>query len=126
MGVILAARKSGHNYSTRRALHSACQSDPRTEAREGAHRRGIQLAAHLSESTAWAIYRDRLKRFGSLIGDREPIVLHKEIPGMGRAKRYIITIADDDRAPLDKLCQKLIAADATCDVLRNPIRQDRY
>jgi hypothetical protein len=48
----------------------------------------------LSESTAWAIYRDRLKRFGSLIGDREPIVLHKEIPGMGRAKRYIITIAD--------------------------------
>src|SRR6516165_9625678 len=57
---------------------------------------GIQLAAHLSESTAWAIYRDRLKRFGSLIGNREPIVLHKEIPGMGRAKRYIITIADDD------------------------------
>jgi Transglycosylase SLT domain len=82
---------------------------------------GIQLAAHLSESTAWAIYRDRLKRFGSLIGDREPIVLHKEIPGMGRAKRYIITIADDDRAPLDKLCQKLTAADATCDVLRNPV-----
>ena len=27
---------------------------------------GIQVAAHLSESTAWAIYRDRLKRFGSL------------------------------------------------------------
>jgi Transglycosylase SLT domain len=80
---------------------------------------GIQLAAHLSESTAWAIDRDRLKRFGSLIGDREPIVLHKEIPGMGRAKRYIITIADDDRGPLDKVCQKLIAADATCDVLRN-------
>jgi hypothetical protein len=47
-------------------------------------------------------------------------VLHKEIPGMGRVKRYIITIADDDRAPLDKLCQKLIAAHATCDVLRNP------
>ena len=84
---------------------------------------GIQLAAHLSESTAWAIYRDRLKRFGSLIGDREPIVLHKEIPGMGRAKRYIITIADDDRGPLDKLCQKLVAADATCDVMRNPARQ---
>ena len=86
---------------------------------------GIQLAAHLSESTAWAIYRDRLKRFGSLIGDREPIVLHKEIPGMGRAKRYIITIANDDRGPLDKLCRKLIAADATCDVLRNPVRTDQ-
>ncbi len=81
---------------------------------------GIQLAAHLSESTAWAIYRDRLKRFGALIGDREPIVLHKEISGMGRAKRYIITVADDDRGPLEKICRKLIAADATCDVLRNP------
>ena len=79
---------------------------------------GIQIAAHLSESTAWAIYRDRLKRFASLIGDREPIVLHKEIPGMSRAKRYIMTIADDDRVPLDKLCQKLVAADATCDVMR--------
>ena len=83
---------------------------------------GIQVAANLSESTAWAIYRDRLKRFASLIGDREPIVLHKEIPSMGRAKRYIITIADDDRGPLDKLCQKLIAADTTCDVLRNSVR----
>jgi Transglycosylase SLT domain len=86
---------------------------------------GIQLAAHLSESTAWAIYRDRLKRFGPLIGDREPIVLHKEIPGMGRAKRYIITIADDDRGLLNKICQKLIAADAYCDVLRNPVRMDQ-
>jgi hypothetical protein len=84
---------------------------------------GIQLAANLSESTAWSIYRDRLKRFGSLIGDREPIVPYKEIPGMGRAKRYIITIADNDRAPLDKLCRKLVAADATCDVLRNEAGQ---
>ena len=39
---------------------------------------GIQLAAHLSESTAWAIYRDRLKQLGSLIGDREPIVSIKK------------------------------------------------
>jgi hypothetical protein len=80
---------------------------------------GVPLAAHLSESTAWAIYRDRLKRLGSLIGDREPIVLHKEIPGMGNTKRYVITIADDDRAPLDKICRKLVAADTTCDVMRN-------
>jgi Transglycosylase SLT domain len=82
---------------------------------------GVRLAADLSESKAWAIYRERLKRFASLIGDREPIVLHKPIPGMGRAKRYIITIADDNRTPLDKLCQKLIALDATCDVLRNAL-----
>jgi hypothetical protein len=85
---------------------------------------GVQLAAHLSESKAWAIYRERQKRFASLIGDREPIVLYKPLPGMGRAKRYIITIADDSRAPLDKLCEKLIAAGSTCDVLRNAFGQD--
>jgi len=38
---------------------------------------------------------------------------------MGRAERYIVTIADDDRASLDKLCKKLMAAGAACDVLRN-------
>jgi Transglycosylase SLT domain len=80
---------------------------------------GIWLAAHLVETKAWAMYRDRLKRFASLIGDREPIVLKRQLPGMGSAKRYIITIADDDRRPLDKLCQKLTAANIACDVMRN-------
>jgi hypothetical protein len=28
------------------------------------------------------------------------------------------------RAPLDKLCEKLIAAGSTCDVLRNAFGQD--
>jgi transglycosylase-like protein with SLT domain len=93
---------------------------PRVQTTTHMPRWGVPLAAHVSESIAWAIYRDRLKRFGPLIGDREPIVVHKEIPGMGRAKRYIITIADDDRAPLDRLCRKLIATNATCDVMRNP------
>jgi len=80
---------------------------------------GIWLAAHLVESKAWAMYRDRLKRFASFIGDREPIVLQRRLPGMGIAKRYIITIADDDRRPLDKLCQKLGAVHIPCDVMRN-------
>jgi Transglycosylase SLT domain len=100
---------------------------PKQEARRIATyipRWGVRLAAHLSESKAWAIYRERLKRFASLIGDREPIALYKQIPGMGRARRYIITITDDNRAPLDKLCRRLIAAGATCDVLRNALGPD--
>jgi murein L,D-transpeptidase YafK len=80
---------------------------------------GVWLAADLEESRAWAIYRERQKRFASLIGNREPIVLLRQIPGMGRAKRYVITIADDNRAPLDDLCKKFNAANATCDVLQN-------
>ena len=80
---------------------------------------GIWLAAHLVESKAWAMYRERRKQFASLIGDREPIVLKRQLPGMGRAMRYIITIADDDRRLLQNLCRKLSATDAACDVMRN-------
>jgi Transglycosylase SLT domain len=80
---------------------------------------GVWLAANLSESKAWALYRERLRRFASLIGDREPVVLFRQLPGMGAAKRYIIAIADEDRAPLDKFCEKLTAAGSTCDVMRN-------
>jgi hypothetical protein len=80
---------------------------------------GVRLAAHLSESKAWEIYREVQKRYASLIGDREPIVLHEELPGMGPAKRFVITIADDNRAPLDQLCNKLLAAGGACVVLRN-------
>jgi hypothetical protein len=95
---------------------------PKAEAqRIGSYvpRWGVRLAAHLSESKAWTIYRDLQKRYASLIGDREPTVLHKALPGMGTVPRYIITVSDDDRAPLDRLCGKLIAAGGACVVLRN-------
>jgi hypothetical protein len=80
---------------------------------------GVWLAADLSESGAWALYRERMRRFASLIGDREPVVLLRQLPAMGNAKRYIIAIVDDDRAPLDKFCEKLTAAGSTCNVMRN-------
>jgi hypothetical protein len=82
---------------------------------------GIWVAAHLSESKVWAIYRDREKRLAPLIGGRAPLVLHRQLPGMGMAKRYIIAIADDSRAPLDSLCAKFAAADIACDVMRNTL-----
>jgi hypothetical protein len=83
---------------------------------------GVWLAANLSQSKAWALYRERLRRYASLIGDREPVVLFRQLPGMGTAKRYIIAIADDDRAPLDEFCGKLTAAGSACDVMRNEFR----
>ncbi len=80
---------------------------------------GAQLTANMSESGAWATYRALQKKYAGLIGDREPIVLHTRLPGMGPAARYIIRIADDNRAYLEKLCNKLIAAGGACIVLRN-------
>ncbi len=80
---------------------------------------GMQLAASWSESTAWSIYRMIQKKYPSLIGDREPIVVRSRGVGLGTAMRYNIRIADDDRAYLDRFCSKLIASGGACVVLRN-------
>jgi len=80
---------------------------------------GAQLTANWSEAAAWATYRSLQKRFGALIGDREPIVLRGRFPGLGTVPRYMIRIADDNKAFINKLCSKLIAAGGACAVLRN-------
>jgi soluble lytic murein transglycosylase-like protein len=80
---------------------------------------GMQLTANWSESKAWATYRLIQKQYGALIGDREPIVIRSRGVGLGSAMRYNIRISDDDRAYLDKFCNKLISAGGACVVLRN-------
>ncbi len=82
---------------------------------------GVWLAADVSESMAWTVYRERVRQFASLIGDREPVVMFRQLPGLGNAKRYVIAIVDDDRAPLDNFCKKLTAAGSTCNVMRNEV-----
>jgi hypothetical protein len=79
---------------------------------------GMQLTANWSESKAWAIYRMIQKQYAALIGDREPIVIRSRDEN-GGSMRYNIRIADDDRAYLEELCRKLIAAGGACVVLRN-------
>jgi hypothetical protein len=80
---------------------------------------GMQLTANWSESKAWATYRTIQKQYAALIGDREPIVIRSRGIGLGTAMRYNIRIADDDRAYLEKFCQKMIVAGGACVVLRN-------
>jgi hypothetical protein len=95
---------------------------PKDEARRIAAyvpRWGMQLTANWSESKAWAIYRMIQKKYATLIGDREPIVVRSRGIGLGSALRYNIRIADDDRRYLEKFCSKLIAAGGACVVLRN-------
>ena len=80
---------------------------------------GMQLTANWSESKAWSTYRLIQKQYAALIGDREPIVIRSRGIGLGTAMRYNIRIADDDRAYLEKFCNRLIAAGGACVVLRN-------
>ena len=86
---------------------------------------GAQLTSNWSESRAWETYRMLQRQYASLIGDREPIVLRGRLPGMGSVSRTIIRIGDDNRAPLDTLCNKLIAAGGACVVLRNQVGRAR-
>jgi hypothetical protein len=77
----------------------------------------MQLTANWSESKAWATYRLIQKQYAALIGDLKPIALSsRDVEGR---VHYDIRIADDDRAYLEKLCGKLIAAGGACVVLRN-------
>jgi hypothetical protein len=80
---------------------------------------GMQITANFSESGAWAAYRLIQKQYAALIGDLKPIVIRSRGIGLGQLMRYNIRIADDDRAYLEKLCQKLIAAGGACVVVRN-------
>jgi hypothetical protein len=80
---------------------------------------GMQLTANWSETKAWAIYRAIQKKYATLIGDREPIVIKGRGIGLGTAMRYNIRIADDNRGYLQNFCNKLMAAGGACVVLRN-------
>jgi hypothetical protein len=80
---------------------------------------GMQLTANWSESKAWATYRLIQKQYAALLGDREPIVIRSRGIGLGHEMRYNVRIADDDRAYLEELCRKLIAAGGACVVLEN-------
>jgi hypothetical protein len=80
---------------------------------------GAQLTANWSRARAWATYHEMQSRFAALIGDREPIMLHGTLPGLGAAPRYMVRIANDSREYLKDLCNKLVAAGGACAVLRN-------
>jgi hypothetical protein len=106
----LVAPEASRPMTTDTSVAAQQPTEPQEVRSSYVPRWGVWLAVDLSESGAWALYRERARRFASLIGDREPVVLFRQLPGRGSAKRYIIAIADDDRAPLDQFCKKLTAA----------------
>ena len=94
MGLVLAAGDCG-NYDPQGLPCTRLANlilAPKEEAQRIAGyvpRWGAQLTSNWSESHAWATYRALQKQYASLIGDREPIVLHGRLPGMGSAaSRY--------------------------------------
>jgi hypothetical protein len=79
---------------------------------------GVQLVGSSSDATALAGYRQLQKKYASILGEREPRVLHHGLArgSMGWAR---VHVGAESRASAEKLCAELRAAGATCTVLRN-------
>jgi hypothetical protein len=79
---------------------------------------GVQLVGSSSDATALAAYHQLHERYASILGGREPRVLHHGLArgSMGWARVHVGT---ESRASAEKLCAELRAAGATCTVQRN-------
>src|SRR5262247_1306312 len=79
---------------------------------------GVQLVGSSSDATALAAYHRLQEKYASILGGREPRVLHHGLArgSMGWARVHVGT---ESRASADKLCAELRAAGATCTVQRN-------
>jgi hypothetical protein len=79
---------------------------------------GVQLVGSSSDAAALAAYHQLQKKYASILGEREPRVLHHGLArgSMGWAR---VHVGAESRAGADKLCAELRAGGATCTVLRN-------
>ena len=79
---------------------------------------GVQLVGSSSDATALTAYHQLQGRYASILGGREPRVLHHGLArgSMGWARVHVGT---ESRASAEKLCGELRSAGGSCTVLRN-------
>jgi Transglycosylase SLT domain/SPOR domain len=79
---------------------------------------GVQLVGSSSDAAALAAYHQLQGRYASILGGREPRVLHHGLArgSMGWARVHVGT---ESRAGAEKLCAELRAAGTSCMVQRN-------
>jgi hypothetical protein len=80
---------------------------------------GVQLAGDWLEGRVLATYEQLRRRYHSVLGDYQPLVLRTS-HGLRGAAKYIVRVSEKSRASADALCTKLRAAGGACVVLRNP------
>jgi len=79
---------------------------------------GVQLVGSSSDTTALAVYRRLQERYASILGGREPRVLHHGLArgSMGWAR---VHVGAESHTGAEKLCAQLRAAGGSCTVQRN-------
>ncbi|MDH3196311.1 MAG: lytic transglycosylase domain-containing protein [Hyphomicrobiales bacterium] len=80
---------------------------------------GVQIAGDFSQSRALSQFRLVQKRFRSVIGGHEPIIVRAKAPSRGRRPIYAIRIGAEDKRAAEKLCARLRGKGGFCIVMKN-------
>ena len=78
---------------------------------------GVQLAGNWSEGGVLASYERLRRKFGAVLGDRLPLVLHGR---RGAGSPFVVRVSEKSRVDANALCARLRAAGGACIVVRNP------
>jgi soluble lytic murein transglycosylase-like protein len=80
---------------------------------------GVQLSAGFSRDKALAAYARAMRRFNTILGDRDPSILSSLLRSRGTRAFYQVRVGADTRALADGLCGRIQRAGGACLVLRN-------
>jgi soluble lytic murein transglycosylase-like protein len=91
--------------------------EPATAAAAAEPPWGVQLIGNASPVAALAAYSELQKRFKTVLGSHEPLLLRS--PAGRNAAWYRVRVAADSRGDAERLCASLRAAGGSCLVQRN-------
>jgi hypothetical protein len=80
---------------------------------------GVQLSAGFSRDKALAAYARVMRRFNTILGDRDPSILSSLLRSRGTRAFYQVRVGADTRTLADALCGRIQRAGGACLVLRN-------
>jgi hypothetical protein len=80
---------------------------------------GLQLISDSSEQKALAEYKQLQKRYQSVLGDRAPLVLKRQLGGRGPSTWYFVRVAESSQQRANQLCSRLASVGGSCLVSRN-------
>jgi hypothetical protein len=80
---------------------------------------GVELVGGPTDATALSAYRRMQEKYGSILGGREPLIVHHGL-GRGSMGWAHVRVGADDRSAAEKLCANLRAAGVIfCEARRN-------
>jgi hypothetical protein len=80
---------------------------------------GVVVAGNRSETQAMRSFAQVKKQFPAILGGKEPFVMKKRNPSMGRSRIAYVMIGADNRAEAEKFCARLRSAGGACLVEKN-------